>query len=60
FDATLLQRTYLEKEKGKMVYLVDDEEVDNLDVNHSTRRSYVLDNVDRTMCTYREPMKIKQ
>ncbi|KAH9311782.1 hypothetical protein KI387_026817, partial [Taxus chinensis] len=24
----------LEKEKGKLVYLIDDEEVENLDVNH--------------------------
>ncbi|KAH9327891.1 hypothetical protein KI387_044383, partial [Taxus chinensis] len=37
-DVTLLQHACLEKEKGKMVYFLDDKEVDNLDVNHSTGR----------------------
>ncbi|KAH9306829.1 hypothetical protein KI387_011233, partial [Taxus chinensis] len=59
-NETLLQCAFLEKEKGKRVYLVDDKEVDNLDVNHSAGRREVLDSVDKITCTYHEPMKIKQ
>ncbi|KAH9317911.1 hypothetical protein KI387_019680, partial [Taxus chinensis] len=33
-DEVQLGRTWLEKEKGKLVYMIDDEEVENLDVDH--------------------------
>lgn len=34
-DAEQLGHAHLEKEKGNMVYIVDDEEVENLDVEHT-------------------------
>ncbi|KAH9316536.1 hypothetical protein KI387_025163, partial [Taxus chinensis] len=43
-----------------MVYLVDDEEVEDLDINHSTGRREVLDSADKTTCAYHEPMKTKK
>ncbi|KAH9313252.1 hypothetical protein KI387_028287, partial [Taxus chinensis] len=59
-DATLVNCGFLEKEKGKMVYLVDDEEVENIDVDHSTGRHEVLDSTDKTTRAYHEPMKTKK
>ncbi|KAH9298113.1 hypothetical protein KI387_029795, partial [Taxus chinensis] len=34
-DSILLECAFLEKEKGNMVYIMDDEEVENLDIEHS-------------------------
>ncbi|KAH9307511.1 hypothetical protein KI387_035422, partial [Taxus chinensis] len=50
--------TYLEKEKGKLVYMIDDEEIENLDVDHIVLTCEVLDNADEIVCTYHEPMKM--
>ncbi|KAH9293891.1 hypothetical protein KI387_040905, partial [Taxus chinensis] len=47
-------------EKGKMVYLVDDEEIETLDVGHLIGRREVLDRVDKKMHAYHEPMKTKK
>ncbi|KAH9325360.1 hypothetical protein KI387_005538 [Taxus chinensis] len=59
-DSILLERACLEKEKGKMVYIVDDEEVENLDIEHSQGVREVLDSADKDTCTYHEPMKTKK
>ncbi|KAH9320081.1 hypothetical protein KI387_021850, partial [Taxus chinensis] len=59
-DFILLERAFLEKEKGKMVYIVDDEEVENLDIEHSQGVHKVLDSADKDMRTYHEPMKTKK
>ncbi|KAH9323025.1 hypothetical protein KI387_017664, partial [Taxus chinensis] len=56
-DSNLLERACLEKEKLKMVYLVDDEEVENLDIEHSHGVCEVFKNANKDTRTYHEPMK---
>ncbi|KAH9290887.1 hypothetical protein KI387_035004, partial [Taxus chinensis] len=43
-----------------MVYIVDDEEVEILDIDHSTGMREVLDGVDKNARAYHEPMKTKK
>ncbi|KAH9331823.1 hypothetical protein KI387_003931, partial [Taxus chinensis] len=43
-----------------MVYIVDDEEVENLDIEHSQGVHEVLDSVDKDMGAYHEPMNTKK
>ncbi|KAH9313360.1 hypothetical protein KI387_028395, partial [Taxus chinensis] len=38
-----LERAYMEKEKGKMVYIIDREEMETLDVNYSEGMHEVID-----------------
>ncbi|KAH9304556.1 hypothetical protein KI387_008960, partial [Taxus chinensis] len=59
-NSMLLQHAYFEKEKGKMVYIVDDAEVENMDVDHSNEMPEFLDIVDKNKCTYHKPMKTKK
>ncbi|KAH9298841.1 hypothetical protein KI387_030523, partial [Taxus chinensis] len=40
-----------------MVYIMDDEEVENLDIEYSHGVREVLDSADKDVCTYHEPMK---
>ncbi|KAH9304612.1 hypothetical protein KI387_009016 [Taxus chinensis] len=43
-----------------MVYIVDDEEVENLDNEHSQGLHKVLDSVEKNTCAYHKPMKKKK
>ncbi|KAH9304650.1 hypothetical protein KI387_009054, partial [Taxus chinensis] len=43
-----------------MVYLIEDEEIENLDVDHTEGTHDVLDNVDEKARTYHEPLKMKK
>ncbi|KAH9321497.1 hypothetical protein KI387_016136, partial [Taxus chinensis] len=43
-----------------MVYMVDDEEVENFDIDHSEGTREVLDNADEKARAYHEPMKMKK
>ncbi|KAH9297982.1 hypothetical protein KI387_029664, partial [Taxus chinensis] len=43
-----------------MVYVVDDEEVENLDIEHSDKVREVLESVDKDTRAYHEPMKTKK
>ncbi|KAH9301326.1 hypothetical protein KI387_012909, partial [Taxus chinensis] len=52
-----LECTYMEKEKGKMVYVIDGEEIESLHINHSIGMHDVLDSVDEKVCAYHEPLK---
>ncbi|KAH9290109.1 hypothetical protein KI387_034226, partial [Taxus chinensis] len=56
-DIILLEHASLEKDKGKLVYIIDDEEVENLEVDHSHGAHEVLASVDVDVCAYHEPMK---
>ncbi|KAH9327395.1 hypothetical protein KI387_007573, partial [Taxus chinensis] len=56
-DVKQLERAYLEREKGKMIYMVDDEEVENMDIEHIEGTHEVLDSVDEKSYAYHEPMK---
>ncbi|KAH9300163.1 hypothetical protein KI387_011746, partial [Taxus chinensis] len=56
-DIILLEHTSLEKDKGKMVYIIDEEEVEHLDVDHSHGTREVLASVDVDAYAYHEPMK---
>ncbi|KAH9288436.1 hypothetical protein KI387_032553 [Taxus chinensis] len=40
-DVEQLGRACLEREKGKMIYMVDDEEVENLDIEHTEESEWV-------------------
>ncbi|KAH9316231.1 hypothetical protein KI387_024858, partial [Taxus chinensis] len=40
------ERVCAKKEKGKMVYVVDGEEMENLNVDHSVGMHEVVDSVD--------------
>ncbi|KAH9306759.1 hypothetical protein KI387_011163, partial [Taxus chinensis] len=59
-DAKLLEHDFLEKEKEKMVYMVENEEVEKLDIDHSECTCEVLDGVDEKGHAYHEPMKTKK
>ncbi|KAH9292669.1 hypothetical protein KI387_042147, partial [Taxus chinensis] len=59
-DEVQFEHTYLEKEKGKMVYLIEDEEIENLDVDHTEGTHNILDSADEKACTYHEPLKTKK
>ncbi|KAH9304780.1 hypothetical protein KI387_009184, partial [Taxus chinensis] len=50
-------RASLEKDKGKMVYIIDEEEVEHLDVDHSHGTREVLASADVDACAYHETMK---
>ncbi|KAH9321902.1 hypothetical protein KI387_016541, partial [Taxus chinensis] len=52
-----LGNTCLKKEKGKMVYVIDDEEVENLYVEHTKGMCEVLDIANEKARAYPEPMK---
>ncbi|KAH9322441.1 hypothetical protein KI387_017080, partial [Taxus chinensis] len=43
-----------------MVYLIDGEEMENLEVNHSLGLREVIDSVDERTNTYHEPLKTKK
>ncbi|KAH9305661.1 hypothetical protein KI387_010065, partial [Taxus chinensis] len=43
-----------------MVYIVDYEEVENLDIDHLEVMHEVLDNMDEKARTYHEPMNTKK
>ncbi|KAH9329388.1 hypothetical protein KI387_001496 [Taxus chinensis] len=43
-----------------MVYVLDDNEVENLDIEHSRGVHEVLDSVEKDTCTYHEPIKTKK
>ncbi|KAH9292824.1 hypothetical protein KI387_041999, partial [Taxus chinensis] len=55
-----LECTCMEKEKGKMVYVIDGEEMESLDVNHTEGMHKVIDSADEKACAYHEPLKIKK
>lgn len=59
-DVEQLDHAYLEREKGKMIYMVDDEEVENLDIEHTEDAGEVLDSGDEKVCACHEPMKTKK
>ncbi|KAH9301160.1 hypothetical protein KI387_012743, partial [Taxus chinensis] len=50
----------LENEKGKLVYVIDGEEIESLDVDHSIGMREVVDNVDTHARAYNEPLKINK
>ncbi|KAH9317166.1 hypothetical protein KI387_018935, partial [Taxus chinensis] len=56
-DIILLEHASLEKDKEKMVYIIDDEEVEHLDVDHSHGTHEVLASVDVDARAYHEPIK---
>ncbi|KAH9323985.1 hypothetical protein KI387_043926, partial [Taxus chinensis] len=56
----LLEHDCLEKEIGNMVYMIDDEEVEKLDIDHSEGTCEVLKSVDEKVCTYHESMKMRK
>ncbi|KAH9289154.1 hypothetical protein KI387_033271 [Taxus chinensis] len=43
-----------------MVYVVDGEEMENLNVDHSVRAHEVVDSADACARTYHEPLKTKK
>ncbi|KAH9292986.1 hypothetical protein KI387_041829, partial [Taxus chinensis] len=55
-DEVQFEHAYLEKER-KMVYLIEDEDIENLDVDHTEGTHNVLDSLDEKACTYHEPLK---
>ncbi|KAH9308998.1 hypothetical protein KI387_036909, partial [Taxus chinensis] len=59
-EETQLERAFMEKEKGKMVYVIDGEEVDNLDVNHTEDMRKVMDSANEQECAYYEPLNINK
>ncbi|KAH9324997.1 hypothetical protein KI387_005175, partial [Taxus chinensis] len=59
-NAKLFECVYLKKEKGNMVYVVDEEEVENFDIDHLKGTREVLDSVDKEARVYHEPMKNKK
>ncbi|KAH9307474.1 hypothetical protein KI387_035385, partial [Taxus chinensis] len=50
----------MEKEKGKMVYVIDGEEMESLDANHTEGTHEVIDSVDEQERAYHEPLKTKK
>lgn len=50
----------MEKEKGKMFYVIDGKEMDNLDANHIEGKREVIDSVYEKACVYHEPLKRKK
>ncbi|KAH9287514.1 hypothetical protein KI387_031631, partial [Taxus chinensis] len=56
----LLEYSFLEKEKGNIVYMGDDEEVEKLEIYHSEGTCEVLDSAYEKAHTYHEPMKMKK
>ncbi|KAH9309110.1 hypothetical protein KI387_037021, partial [Taxus chinensis] len=56
-DIILLEHTSLEKDKGKLVYIINDEEVEHLELDHSHGACEVLASADIDAHAYHEPMK---
>ncbi|KAH9326142.1 hypothetical protein KI387_006320, partial [Taxus chinensis] len=54
-----LECACMEKEKGKLVYLIDGEEVEKLDVKHTMVTCEVMDSDNEKAISYHEPMKTK-
>ncbi|KAH9306720.1 hypothetical protein KI387_011124, partial [Taxus chinensis] len=59
-DEEKIVHAYSEKEKGKLVYMIDDEEVENLYVDYTIGMREVLDSVDENAHAYHEPMKMNK
>ncbi|KAH9313601.1 hypothetical protein KI387_022228, partial [Taxus chinensis] len=59
-DEIQLECACIEKEKGKMVYVIDGEEMENLDINHSKGTHEVMDSADEKARAYHEHLKIKK
>ncbi|KAH9288218.1 hypothetical protein KI387_032335, partial [Taxus chinensis] len=55
-----LECTYMEKDKGKLVYVINGKEVENLDANHTMGTRKVMDIVDEKLHAYYEPLKMKK
>ncbi|KAH9287494.1 hypothetical protein KI387_031611, partial [Taxus chinensis] len=65
FDEEELEEIQLECacmdiEKGELVYVIDGEEVEHLDVNHIVGMHEVMDSVDEKAWNYHEPLKTKK
>ncbi|KAH9320343.1 hypothetical protein KI387_043939 [Taxus chinensis] len=56
-DIIFLEHDSLEKYKGKMVYIIDEEEIEHLDMDHSHGTHEVLSSADVDARAYHEPMK---
>ncbi|KAH9315426.1 hypothetical protein KI387_024053, partial [Taxus chinensis] len=54
------KHTCAKKDKGKMVYLVDGEEIENLNFDHSVGAHEVVDSVDACARVYHESLKTKK
>ncbi|KAH9322553.1 hypothetical protein KI387_017192, partial [Taxus chinensis] len=52
-----IERTCLEKEKGKLVYVIDGEESEILDVSHYIGMHEIVDSTDAWVRAYYEPLK---
>lgn len=50
----------MEKEKGKMVYVIDGKEMESLDANHTEGTCEVIDSTDEKSRKYHEPLKTKK
>ncbi|KAH9299875.1 hypothetical protein KI387_044098, partial [Taxus chinensis] len=48
------------KDKGKMVYVIDGEEKESLNFDHSVGMHEVVDSVDACACVYHEPLKTRK
>lgn len=52
-----LEHTCMEKEKGKMVYMIDGEDMESLDVNHIEGTHEVIYSANEQACTNHELLK---
>ncbi|KAH9298441.1 hypothetical protein KI387_030123, partial [Taxus chinensis] len=55
-----LEHMCLEKEKRKLVYVIDGEEVESLDVNHSVGIHEVVNNTNTRVRAYHDPLQKKK
>ncbi|KAH9312231.1 hypothetical protein KI387_027266, partial [Taxus chinensis] len=55
-----LERPCLEKEKRKLVYVIDGEELESLNVIHSMGTREVVGSADARARAYHEPLKTKK
>ncbi|KAH9298003.1 hypothetical protein KI387_029685, partial [Taxus chinensis] len=55
-----LENVWLENEKGKLVYVINGEEAESLDVNHSMGMCEVVESVNAHAHAYFEPLKSKK
>ncbi|KAH9296158.1 hypothetical protein KI387_039746, partial [Taxus chinensis] len=55
-----LEHACSEKEKGKLVYVIDGEYLEILDVSHSLGIREAVDSADTRVCAYHEPLKMKR
>ncbi|KAH9287579.1 hypothetical protein KI387_031696, partial [Taxus chinensis] len=56
-EESQLECTCLEKEKGKLVYVIDGDEPESLNVIHSVGTHEVVGSVDARARAYHEPLK---